>query len=202
MRMQDQAAFDAPARASNIWIVPAAVSATILVVDQLTKFWALRALGPEEGAVVIPLIGDWFRLVFLKNTGVAFGLFQDMPQFFTITSLLITAGALYFYRYHLPNQSRLVQLSIGLIVGGAIGNVIDRIRLNYVIDFISVGWWPIFNIADSAITVGVTLLAIYLLLTDVEKPRPVERQGQAYDEPLLRELLNNESWPKKGERES
>lgn len=174
----------------SIWAVPAAVCFTIVVIDQITKQWAVRTLGPEEGQRIIYLVGDWLRLTFLKNTGVAFGLFQEMSQVFTVTSLLITAGALYFYRYHLPTESRWVQATIGLIVGGALGNVIDRIRLSYVIDFVSVGWWPIFNIADSAISVGVTMLAGYLLLTDVDKPRVTSRQDSNYDEPLLRDLLS------------
>jgi signal peptidase II len=190
--MTQQANLAERPRAGSIWAVPAAVCATVLVIDQLTKQWAVRTLGPEEGQRVIFLIGDWFRLTFLKNTGVAFGLFQDMSQVFTFTSLLITAGAIYFYRYHLPTESRWVQTTLGLIVGGALGNVIDRVRLNYVIDFISVGWWPIFNIADSAISVGVTMLAGYLLLTDVDRPRVTPRHDGNYDEPLLRDLLGQQ----------
>lgn len=178
----------------SIWLVPAAVSLVVLALDQLSKAWAVRLLGSQEGVTIIPVVGDWLRLVFVKNTGVAFGLFQSMPQLFTITSLLITAGALYFYRYHLPTESRWIQTSIGLIVGGALGNVLDRVRLGYVVDFVSVGWWPVFNLADSAICIGVTLLAIFLLLTDAEQPREPLRQGPAYDEPLLRDLLNNERW--------
>jgi signal peptidase II len=188
--MTQQAEPGARSGVGNIWIVPACVFATVLVFDQLTKIWAVRRLGPAEGQHVIYLIGDWFRLTFLKNTGVAFGLFQDMPQVFTVTSLVITAGALYFYRYHLPTESRWVQVTIGLIAGGAIGNVIDRIRLGYVIDFVSIGWWPIFNVADSAISVGVSMLAGYLLLTDVDKPRVTARNDVNYDEPLLRDLLS------------
>jgi signal peptidase II len=191
--MQQPASSDARS-VRGIWLLPASIAAVVLVADQITKYWAFNTLGPEEGSVVIPVIGDWFRFVFLKNTGIAFGLGQNLSNLFIITSLLITAGAIYFYRYHLPHGSRWVQVTIGLIVGGAIGNIIDRVRLSYVIDFISIGWWPIFNIADSAISVGVTLLAIYLLFTDGEQPQQTAPQTPAYDDPLLNDLLSRETW--------
>jgi signal peptidase II len=81
-------------------------------------------------------------------------------------ALLISAGAIYIYAQHLPNRRLIVQVSIGLIEGGALGNVIDRLRLGYVVDFIQVGWWPVFNLADSAISVGAVMLAVYLLRLD------------------------------------
>lgn len=86
--------------------------------------------------------------------------------FFTVTSIIISLGAMYFYRYHLPGPHLLSQACLGLIVGGAVGNIIDRVRFGYVIDFVHVHWFPgIFNVADSAITIGVAALALFLLLT-------------------------------------
>jgi signal peptidase II len=148
------------------WLVPLLVCLLVLAADQVSKYYILQALGPEPLVKVVPVVGDWFNLVYLRNTGVAFSLFQDMSLLFSIVALLISAGAIYIYAQHLPNRRLIVQVSIGLIEGGALGNVIDRLRLGYVVDFIQVGWWPVFNLADSAISVGAVMLAVYLLRLD------------------------------------
>lgn len=169
---------------------PIVIAAVIILLDQAAKAWIVRTLGPIEGTSR-PLLGEWLSLTFIKNNGVAFGMFRDIPYFFTITSVLISIGAIYFYRYHLPNHHPLVQLSLGLILGGAIGNIVDRLRDGFVIDFIHVHWFPgIFNVADSAISVGVVMLAGYLFFTDTNHQPP-----QGKDEALLNDLLNRSSWP-------
>ena len=177
------------------WARPALVALGVIAIDQITKAQILDLLGPVEGTSR-PLLGSWLSLTFVKNTGVAFGLFRGIPHFFTVTSLLISLGAIYFYRYHLPNDRPWVQLSLGLIVGGAIGNIIDRLRFSYVVDFVHVSWFPgIFNMADSAITIGVIMLAGYLLFVgeSVASPPPA-------DDALLGELLNQETWRRSGDR--
>jgi signal peptidase II len=171
------------------WTRPALVALFVIVLDQISKAEILSALGPVENSSW-PLLGNWLSFTFVKNTGVAFGLFRGIPHFFTITSVLISIGAIYFYRFHLPNDRRWVQFSIGLIVGGAIGNIIDRLRYSYVVDFIHVSWFPgIFNLADSAITIGVIMLAGYLLLIGESPTRPAPA-----DDALLGELLNQDTW--------
>lgn len=170
------------------WFIPLLLTSILLTLDQMSKGWVLQELGPEPGSREIALIGDWFSLVYVQNTGVAFGLFQNFTQFFTIIALIISAGAVYAYLFYLPNASTWVQVSIGLIIGGALGNVIDRIRLSYVIDFIRVGWWPVFNVADSSITTGVVLLALYLLFAEEERP-PLPMPS---DDHLLTELLSQD----------
>lgn len=172
------------------WLIPTTLGLAVLVADQLTKGWAVATLGPAPRTNVIVLAGDWLTLVYSQNTGVAFGLFQNMPQLFTVTSILITAGAIYAYARHLPNHSPWVQIAMGLIVGGALGNIADRLRLGYVVDFISVGWWPVFNLADSGITTGVTLLAAYLILVG-DEPAPLPRAAPR-DDGLLTDLLSRD----------
>lgn len=154
-------------RLRSLWLLPLALTLSILVLDQVSKLWIVQALGPQPLMSAIPLVGDWFRLVYSHNTGVAFSLFQNIPQFLTIVALLITGGVVYVYTRHMPNHSPLVQVSVGLIIGGALGNVVDRLRLGYVIDFIQVGWWPVFNVADSAICVGAALLLLGLARSEV-----------------------------------
>jgi signal peptidase II len=168
--------------------VPAVVLTLLLVADQASKLWILRTLGPVPGQRSIPLIGDWFSLEYVRNTGVAFGLFQNASPIFTVTSLLISAGAVYAYIHYLPNRNPWVQVCMGLVLGGALGNVLDRIRLGYVVDFLAVGWWPRFNFADSAVTVGVLVLAVFLLFEEDSQP-----QSPPQDDALLGDLLTQDA---------
>jgi signal peptidase II len=153
-------------RGTGRWGVPALVAGLIIIADQASKLWVVQQLGPNTMTTFIPLIGDTVRIAYSHNTGVAFSMFQGHPEILTISALLIISGAIYFYARHLPNERRLMQVTLGLILGGAFGNLIDRVRLGYVVDFIQVGWFPIFNLADSAITVGAALLMLQFLRDD------------------------------------
>ena len=103
-----------------------------------------------------------FRIVHGLNTGSAFGLFIGFTNFLIVASVL--GIALVLYLFHRQNNSVIwLRLSLGMIVGGAVGNLFDRLKDGAVIDFISVGWWPAFNLADSAISVGMALLVTTLL---------------------------------------
>jgi signal peptidase II len=149
------------------WAVPVAVAAVVIAADQASKAWIVQNLGPEPMTRFVPLAGDGIRLAYSHNTGVAFSLLQDMPQLLTFTSLAIVAGAIYFYATQLPNRRPMTQIILGLILGGAFGNLIDRVRMGSVVDFIQVGWFPIFNLADSAISVGAALLMLQFLLDEI-----------------------------------
>ena len=155
----------------TMWLVPALVAVTVVILDQLTKLWVVAALGPATMTNFVPIIGDTVRIAYSHNTGVAFSLFQGHPALLSLTALLIVAGAIYFYVTQLPNQRTAVQLIMGLIMGGAFGNLIDRIRLGYVVDFVQVGWFPIFNLADSAISVGAVLLMLLFLRDELDQRR-------------------------------
>jgi signal peptidase II len=147
------------------------VAAVVLLLDQLAKLWVVDALGPTTMARFIPLLGDSVRIAYSHNTGVAFSLLTGQPELLTVAALLIIAGAIYFYATQLPNQRALVQVIMGLIMGGALGNLVDRVRLGYVVDFIQVGWFPIFNLADSAISVGAALLILQFLRDELAQRR-------------------------------
>ena len=174
----------------QIVLLPATAGLVVLALDQWTKRWAADTLGPVPFSKTISLGFDWLRLVYSQNTGVAFGLFQNMPQLFTVTSIVITAGAIYAYFVYLPNRVPWVQLAMGLIIGGALGNIFDRLRMGFVVDFIGVGWWPVFNLADSAITSGVTMLAGYLIFVGDEQP--LRRRLPPRDDGLLNDLLSRD----------
>lgn len=143
----------------------------VLSADQLSKYLVRTNLRlgeswPSEGV---------FRLTYGTNTGSAFGLFPNQTVILTVASVLAIGFLIYFYRVHaLPRP--LLRLAIGLQLGGALGNLIDRLRAGAVVDFIDVGWWPVFNLADSSIVVGMALLVSILVLSDRGSPKPTQRE--------------------------
>ncbi len=152
-------------------LTPAVIAAVVFIADQVSKAWVLRTW-PEPYTGEIPIIENWLELTYIQNTGVAFGLFSGVPQLFTVTSLLIVAAAIWFYLKHVDQVHGWLPISLGLIVGGAIGNVVDRIRFGYVVDFIKTfdGRFPVFNIADSCIVVGVLSMATFFVITEEQGP--------------------------------
>ncbi|MCK4362831.1 MAG: signal peptidase II [Dehalococcoidia bacterium] len=134
------------------------VALIVVALDQVSKFFirANMTLGqsiPEEG---------FFRITYGTNTGGVFGLFANQAFLITLTAIVGVAAILVYSRYPLFNRV-LVRIALGLLLGGAVGNLIDRIRFGEVVDFIDVGAWPVFNIADSAVVVGVILIIYYFL---------------------------------------
>jgi len=145
-----------------------AVLGTVVVLDQLTKAMLVRSLGVHEYR---PLIDGLLSLSHVHNRGAAFGVLSraSLPnQHLLLAGLSILAFvAIAYYFLRLPASARLPRVALALVLGGAVGNLIDRLRLGHVVDFIHVYWrehaWPDFNLADSAITVGVVLLIIDIL---------------------------------------
>jgi len=141
------------------------VSALVIALDQLVKFIVVGALQPYEPHLVIPGILNW-TLAF--NTGAAFSFLADQPGwqrwFFTLLAVCVS-GVLASWLRRTPRNDWRTALPLALVIGGALGNMIDRIRLGSVIDFVQVyiGSWPFpsFNVADSAISLGATLLVFF-----------------------------------------
>jgi signal peptidase II len=135
----------------------------VVLTDQLTKRLAEDRLRDQRS---VPIVDDILRLTYVQNRGAAFGLLQDQTTFFVLVGILVIGVIAASYRY-LPRSGFLLHLALGLQLGGAIGNLIDRVRQGYVVDFVDFGyhsnWWPVFNVADSAIVVGVALLALNAL---------------------------------------
>jgi len=135
-----------------------------VLIDQLTKFLALRGLSPQSSVSVIPQVLD---LTLVKNSGVAFGLFSGYaPALFTVITISLVFLFMIANRSHgtaAHGTSPTDRWALSLILGGAIGNWIDRLRFEAVIDFIDFHIWPVFNIADAAITIGVCLYFIRVL---------------------------------------
>jgi signal peptidase II len=134
------------------------VSFAVLLLDQLTKNLVLKYMAAGQS---IPLIQGVFHLTFVQNTGIAFGLFQNANSIFLITSSIILLGVIYVL-VHTPKEEKAIHVLLGMVMGGALGNLADRIFLGYVVDFLDFRIWPIFNIADSAITLAIIGLIIVL----------------------------------------
>ena len=137
-----------------------ALSSLILILDQISKFYISSALSLGQS---IPVVRDIFHISLVYNTGAAFGLFKNQKIFFII---LTAAVVMYIIRdlfFHGSRYSLGRRVALGLILGGAAGNFVDRLRLGYIIDFLDFRVWPVFNLADSAITVGIIILGCSLL---------------------------------------
>ena len=145
------------------------ISVGVIALDQLSKIAIVRSMTLYE---TIPVIKDIFHITYTKNKGVAFSMLSNIPDAFRVHFFALTTGAvialiIWFFR-GLIKESGYVRVCFGLIIGGALGNFIDRVRIGEVIDFIEVGLnqnlkWPIFNVADSCINIGVVMLLIYLV---------------------------------------
>ena len=144
-----------PARSDTAALV--GISATVAVVDQLAKSLVACVIGPGGLESRVEVVGSWLALEYTQNTGAAFGILSGLVPILTAASIAILMVLLLFYMRQVSPPPRQT-VAIGLISGGALGNLIDRVRHGHVVDFLSVGPWPNFNIADSAITVGVLIL--------------------------------------------
>jgi len=136
----------------------------VLILDQLSKILALKYLVPVGD---IPIINNIFHLTYVENRGAAVGLFQNQKLFFIITTLLVL-GFIWFYAHH-NRLNKMMIVGLSLVAGGAIGNLIDRVRLGFVVDYFNAAIinFPVFNIADSAVVVGAVLIGIFILKYDI-----------------------------------
>lgn len=132
------------------------ISILIVSMDQLLKSIISKEMVINQ---TIPVIDNILHLTYVQNQGAGFGILNGYKNLFIIVTPLIIIGLL-IYRYH-RNKSFIIDLSLGLIIGGAIGNLIDRARFGYVVDFLDLRVWPVFNLADSAVVVGAILFIIY-----------------------------------------
>jgi signal peptidase II len=158
------------------WPLFLALAATIVVVDQLTKAWIVANVDPTQP---IRIVGDNLRLVESHNTGALFGLFRDQAPIFAIVSVGVI-GLIAWYHGH-SGRSTYLSIALGLLLGGAIGNFIDRFRLGYVVDFVDAGIgnlrWYTFNVADSAISVALLLLIAVAIWPALARAEATGRPG-------------------------
>jgi signal peptidase II len=156
-------------------VIFAAIAFLIVAGDQLSKLWILSHLALNQS---VPLTG-LFRLTYVQNTGAAFSIFYGKTELLTIVSIigviLLLIYVFLVYRRFPYLDTRINKICMALILGGTLGNLVDRLRLGHVTDFVDIGPWPIFNVADSSLVVGVIVLALSILLVT---PIPEGRQNQ------------------------
>ena len=140
----------------------------VIILDQVSKFIIAASIGFYES---VPVIGGFFNLVHVRNRGMAFGLMNrpdaGISLYFLIAITIIAVLLIIIWSVRLKHEERGLLFGLSLILGGAVGNLIDRIRLKEVIDFLDIYLgsyhWPAFNIADSAITIGAIWIAVYIV---------------------------------------
>jgi signal peptidase II len=161
------------------------VAGAVVALDQWTK-WLVRENLPYQGTWLpewLGWLGPYARIVHWYNSGAAFGMFQNGNLVFTVLAFIVIAAILYYY----PSVERddwTLKVAMGLQLAGAAGNLIDRLRMGKVTDFISVGTFPVFNVADSSITMGVAILLLGVWLKE-RKNRSRSTGNMASDSTLM-----------------
>ncbi|MBN1679119.1 MAG: signal peptidase II [Anaerolineae bacterium] len=162
----------------------AAVTLLTILVDQVTKAYVVAHLPRYESWMPIDFIEPFFRFTHVRNTGASFGMFPDSGWVFSVIAVVVALVIIFYYRT-LPQGILLIRLAMGLQLGGALGNnVIDRLRQGYVVDFFDVTHWPVFNVADSAIVMGVALLLLELYLQERRAARQQHDSATGLDNAL------------------
>ncbi len=143
-------------------VVFSGIAAATVLVDQLLKLVLSRQLAEGQAVSIFPFL----RITITQNTGAGFSILQGQTQLLIWFSVMVIGAILYFYD---RLKERPMLIAVALILGGTIGNLIDRLAHGHVIDFIDLSFWPSFNIADAAIVAGAALLAIHILKKDKQK---------------------------------
>ncbi|MEX1247753.1 MAG: signal peptidase II [Anaerolineales bacterium] len=156
------------------------IAGIVILLDQWTKDWVRNNLAYGESMAPWPWLAPYARILHWRNTGAAFGIFQEGGGIFTILAVIV-AIMIIFYFPRIQRGDWALRLAMGLQLGGALGNLIDRVQHNYMVtDFISVGDFPVFNLADTSITLGVVILLFSIWLGgDEEKAEQPSAQEHA-----------------------
>jgi len=141
------------------------IAAAVIMADQLTKALIRQNLALGEAWAPIPAIGDFFRFLYWQNRGAAFGTLQNAGPVLTVVRIAIAIFIIVFYQ-KAEIKDTLMKVALSLMLGGAVGNLIDQFSLGFVTDFIAVGRYPIFNVADSCVTIGVGLMLLDMLIKE------------------------------------
>jgi signal peptidase II len=151
---------------SRHWIAFFGIAAAVIVADQLSKAWIV---GNFTFGVPVDVLGEWLRILYVRNTGALFGLFRDQAALFAILSIGVIALIIWFHGHAVSGSGWLATVALGLLLGGAVGNLVDRVRTGHVVDFVDMGipgGWRFYtwNVADAAITISILLLLLMAIL--------------------------------------
>lgn len=140
----------------------------IAALDQTLKYLVDKYMVLGQS---LPLLGNIVRLTYVRNTGAAFSFFVGFSPYLAVIGLMVSLAVIYFHR-RMPSKNYLLQIALALILGGSMGNLVDRVIRSYVIDYIDFIIWPVFNLADISINVGVFMLVYKLFEEGGEKNVP------------------------------
>lgn len=144
------------------------LSLTILIIDQILKYLIRTFIYPGHS---IPLLNGILKLTYVQNTGAAFSLFTGYSSFLVAIGVVVAAGVIYFH-YRIPSGNHYFQAALAFILGGSLGNLTDRIFRGHVVDYLDFSFWPVFNLADMAINLG-----IFLIIIDIFRRKKKDAPG-------------------------
>ena len=157
-----------------LWAAFVGLAGAVVIADQVAKAWLVSFLGPGQS---VQVVGDLVRLVHSQNTGGLFGLLKGQAAPFAVVSVLVM-GLIVLYHAR-SGHSPYLTVTLGLLLGGAIGNLVDRVRLGYVVDFVDAGIgslrWYTFNVADACISAAIVLLLLTAVWPRLGEPQPADR---------------------------
>ena len=156
---------------SRHWVAFFGIAAAVIVADQLSKAWIVADFPFGDP---VEILGAWLRVWYVANTGALFGLFRDQAVLFAALSIGVIALIVWYHGHAVADSGWLATVALGLLLGGAAGNLIDRVRLGHVIDFVDMGFpggWRFYtwNVADAAITISILLLLVMAVLPSVRR---------------------------------
>lgn len=157
------------------WFLLFPIAVVVVALDQVSKLWVLQNIPLYDTWAPIPALSKILVFQHVTNTGAAFGMFRGASTVLLAIAVVVILAIIVYTRY-LSTERWLVLVSLGLQLGGAIGNLIDRVRLGHVVDFIKFPYWPNFNVADMSLVVGVALLAWVVVTEREEAPQPQQTQ--------------------------
>ena len=172
---------ETPLAKGQLWkdyLILFSIGGGLLLLDQWTKNWVRTSLAFGETWMPWEWLAPYARVVHWRNTGAAFGMFQDNNLFFSILAVVVV-GVIAVYYPQIEREDKLLRLALAVQMGGALGNLADRLQFAHVTDFISVGNFPVFNVADSCITVGAAVLVIGVWVAERRERALVQAEAEA-----------------------
>ena len=167
------------------------VALIVILLDQASKWFIEANVVYNTSWMPLDWLAPIFQITHIGNTGIAFGLFSGGSMIFALVAMIVT-GAILYFAYSLPSGFMAMRIILGVILGGAIGNLIDRLRQGYVTDFLDFGPWPVFNVADMAVVFGAIALAI-LMFHEERQLKAAEKEAERNNSPV--EEFNDEQQP-------
>lgn len=167
------------------------IALVLIAVDQWTKYLVRSYLPLNRDTVLIPSLNKVFTFTYIHNTGGAFGLFPGVGLPFILVAIAVVV-IIALYSRQIGTGPWFLRLAFGLQLGGAIGNLVDRIAFGYVTDFINFRWWPVWNVADSCIVVGTILLLIFVIFFDHPNKQPAALPAEVAAPPSAPEPRNDQ----------